>query len=196
MLVGRIGGMLIVGGCVLLAAAYATPATGPAHGDDPSLRDAFAILFNAALALLGSGAAVLSLAGTRPLSGRSVRVGLGMAGVGLLSLVVSSIIPIPAGSNSLQSWPYIIAGAVGLLATGVGMLVTVGSLVRMPGPPRVVGRLLLCGLLLRPFAAILSNAWSDPLLRSVAGVLEVVGFGALLLGLLGIGRLAFIGDRA
>lgn len=196
MLVGRIGGMLIVVGGVLLVAAFATGATGPAHVDDTSHRDVGTISFDASLALLGSGAAVLSLSGSGPLRGRSGRVGLAMLGVGLLSLAALSIIPIPAGSNSLQSWPYIITGAVGLLATGVGMLVTVGSLVRMPGPPRVVGWLLLCGLLLRPLGAILSNAWTDPLLRSVAGALEVVGFGALLLGLLGIGRLAFIGDRA
>jgi hypothetical protein len=176
MRVGRIGGLLIVGGCALIPLVAVLGGSGPLGVDGHPDRDMSNPTKNAPFALLGLGAAFLSVAGPEPLHGRGVRVGLGMLAVGLLSLLVSSIIPIPAGSNDLQSWPYIIAGAVGLLATAGGTLVTVVSLVRVPGPPRVVGSLLLGGLLLFPFASILS----------------VIG---IFVGLMGIGVLAINGDR-
>lgn len=193
---GRIGGLLVIGGCALLSVVVATGGAGPVGVEGHPNRDIGNLVLNASLALLGSGAAALGLAGPGPLHGRTVRIGLGMLSVGLLSVLVSSIIPIPAGSNSLESWPYIIAGAVGLLAMAVGMPLTVLSLVRVSGPTRVVGSLLLMGLLLLPVAAILSVNWTDQPFRSIAGVLELIGFSGIFVGLVGIGVLAINGDRS
>ena len=193
---GRFGGMLVIGSCALLPLVVAIGGSGPVGVGGHPNRDVGNVVMNTSLALLGAGAAVLSLVGARPLHGRGVRIGLGMLAVGLLSLMVSSMIPIPAGSNSLQSWPYIITGTVFLLATAVGTLVTVASLVRMPGPTRVVGSLLLAGLLLYPFASILSVSWTDQPFDLIAGALKLISFVGLVVGLSGIGVLAIRGERS
>ena len=192
---GRFGGMLVIGGCALLPLVVAIGGSGPVGVDGHPNRDVGNVVMNASLALLGSGAAVLSLAGARPLHGRSVRIGLGLLAVGLLSLVASSMIPFPAGSNSAESWPYIITGTVFLLATAVGTPVTVASLVRMPGPTRVAGSLLLAGLLY-PSASILSLSWTDQPFGLISGALQLIGYVGLLGGLSGIGVLAIRGDRS
>ena len=191
---GRIGGMLVVGGCVLclLAAAIAVGDGNADSGLDAVLQ----ALVPAALAPIGFGAAVVSVAGPKPLDGRTMRVGLGTLAVGLLSYLAATFLPVPAGSNSLQSWPHIILGIVGLLATVLGLPVTALSLVRVPGPSRTAGSLLLAGLLLLTFAGILSNSWTDQPFRLIAGALEVFGFSGILLGLTCIGALAINGDRS
>jgi hypothetical protein len=99
--------------------------------------------------------------------------------------LVSSIIPIPAGSNSLQSWPYIISGAIGLSAMALGSMLTVLALVRTPGPSRVVGSVFLTGLLLFALAIPLN-----------AGLLQQLALTLVLLGVTGVGLLAINGDRS
>lgn len=188
---GRIGGLLIVGGCALLPLVVLIGGSGPVGVDEHPDRDISNLVMNASLALLGSGFAVVSLAGPGPLHGRSVRVGIGLVAIGLLSLLASSLIPIPAGSNSLQSWPYIITGTVGALALAVGVPVTVLSLVRVSGPTRLVGSLLLIGLLLLPIAAILSVNWTAQPLSWLASAMQLIGFSGVLVGIVGIGVLAF-----
>jgi hypothetical protein len=132
---GRIGGMLVVGGCVLFMIAVAIVMGGGGVGI--GLRDVGGLVLAASLALVGSGAAVLSVAGPWPLHGRVVRVGLGALAVGLVSLLVSSI----ADAALLY--------VVGLLASVLGALITALSLVRTPpGPSRGVGLLFLAGMLL------------------------------------------------
>jgi len=180
---GRIGGVLIVGGSVLSVAAVAL--AGPAGPGDTGRRDIANLVINASLVLLGSGASVLGLFGPSPLHGRTVRIGLGTLAVGLVGLLVSSIIPIPAGSNSLQSWPYIISGAIGLSAMALGSLLTVLALVGTPGPSRGVGSVFLTGLLLFALAIPL-NAW----------LLQQLALTLVLLGVTGVGLLAINGDRS
>lgn len=190
---GRIGGVLIIGGCALLPLFVASGALATDGGD--TLRTINELSAAACLVLLGFGTAVLSLAGPRPLHDRGVRGGLGMLSVGVLSLVVSTLITIPDGSNDLASGPYVITAAVGLLATAVGWLVTTVSLVRKAGPARVVGRLMLATTLLFPIATILANASSIQVLRSIGDALGFVGLAGVFLGLVGIGVLAITGDR-
>lgn len=149
--------MLIVGGNVLSvpAAALAGPA-GPAGPGDTGVRDVGNLVMNACLALLGSGAGLLAAFGPSPLHGRTVRIGLGTLTVGLGGLLFTSIIPIPSGSNSL---------------------------VRTPGPCRVVGSMFVAGSLLF-VAAIPSNA----------GLLSAIALTLVVLGVAGIGLLAINGD--
>jgi hypothetical protein len=87
-------------------------------------------MLSMSLALVGAGAAVLSITGPAPLQDGWARLGLGIVAFGFVALAVSTVIPIPAGSNSLESWPYIIATGLGLLAIAGGSLVMVLALVR------------------------------------------------------------------
>jgi hypothetical protein len=194
---GTIGGVLIIGGCVPLVAAIATGATGPAGPDGTPLRDAGRLLLNAALALLGSGAAVLGLAGPRPLDGRPVRVGLVVLAVGLVSLMACILTPIPAGSNSLASAPYVLFGGIGFLAIAIGTLVMVVSLVRAPGETRFVGALFVVGLLMAIGFRLLANGVIalGPL-QPVVEFLAALGGGAMLVAVAGLGMLAIRGGRS
>lgn len=193
---GQFGGGLILGGCVLLAAGIATGATGPAGPagladvDGTPLRDIGMRLLAAALVLLGSGAAVLGLAGAKPLDGRPVRVGLVVLAVGLVSLVACILTPIPAGSNSLASLPYVLFGGIGLIAIAIGTLVTVVSLTRAPGEPRFVGALFLAGLLMVIGFRLLANGVIalGPL-QPVVELLAALGGGAMLVAVAGLGML-------
>ncbi|HEX7400488.1 MAG TPA: hypothetical protein VF302_12005 [Candidatus Limnocylindrales bacterium] len=155
---GRIGGVLVVGGCVLFMIAVAIAMGGGSVGLGG--RDAGGVLAAASLALLGSGAAVLSVAGPRPLNGRAVRVGLGILAVGLLSSLASSI----------MEPPMFVLLIVGLLASVLGSLITGLSLVRRPGPSRAVGLLFLAGMLL----FVLTTLYAQPL-QAIAGALVVLG---------------------
>jgi hypothetical protein len=193
---GRIGGGLILGGCVLLASGIATGATGPASVDGTPLRDVGMVLLNGALALLGSGAAVLGVTGAEPLDRRPVRAGLVVLSVGLASLVACILIPIPAGSNSLASLPYVLFGGIGILAIVIGTLVTVVSLARAPGEPRIVGALFLVGLLLAIGFRLLANGVIAPgPLQLVVELLAALGGGAMLVAVAGLGMLAIRGGR-
>ena len=169
---GWIGGLLIIGGSLLYlnAAALAGPA-GP-H-----------LVTIASLVLLGSGFGVLGVFGPKPMRGRGLRIGLGAIAGGLLGLLGASIIPIPPGSNELQSWPWIISATFGVVATALGYLLTVGALVRTPGPSRVVGSLFLVSGL--PFLL----ASQVPEWRGIALI-------PLFVGVVGIGVLAIRGERS
>lgn len=182
---GRIGGMLVVGGCVLFMIAVAIAMGGGGVGI--GLRDVGGLVLAASLALVGSGAAVLSVAGPRPLNGRAVRVGLGILAVGLVSLLVSSIAGAAAspGHEDQESLPMLVVLVVGLLASVLGALITALSLVRRPpGPSRGVGLLFLAGMLL----FVLTTLYAQPL-QAIAGALAVLGG-------TGVGVLAINGSRS
>jgi hypothetical protein len=192
---GRLGGLLVVGGCILsLPASVLAGDVGPVG---TGLRDLGSLIMNASLALGGSGAAVLSAAGPRPLHGRNVRSGLGILAVGLVGLLVASVIPIPAGSDPLQSWPYLISGTVGWLATATGTLVTVLSLTRASDPSRFVGLLFAAGLFLQVvFRLLASGLMSSGTSQVVATLLAALGSYAIVLAVAGVGVLAIKGDRS
>lgn len=134
---GRIGSLLILGGCVLWIAAGAV--RGDISPDGRGLRPFGELLSSVSLVLVGAGAAVLSAIGPRPFQDGWTRLGLGVVALGLAALAGSPLIPIPPGTNSLQSWPYIISTALGFAATVGGSLLTVAALVRAShraGPSR------------------------------------------------------------
>lgn len=184
----RIGGTLIAGGCVLNMITIATVVVGSS--------DLEWIVPGGGLVLISLGAITLCVAGTKPIDGRAIRVGLGMLGVGLLSYLSGNVLPVREGSNNLQSWPHIILLFGGVVIIVLGFLVTLVSLVRAPGPSRAVGSVLFLGLLLFPIAGLLSAVWTDEPFRSIVTGLVVLGSSGIFLGLIGIGGLAIVGDRS
>ena len=191
---GRIGGTLIVGGCLLCLLDAAIVVAG--GNADSTLHAVDQLIVPGALVPIGLGAAVLAVAGPRPLNGRAARVGLGMLGAGLLSYLAVTVLPVREGSNNLQSWPHIILLVFGVLATVTGLIFTGVSLVRAPGPARAGGSLLLAGLLSFPCAGVLSTGAADQPIVAIVSALVVLGFIGGFLGLIGIGVLAIKGDRS
>jgi hypothetical protein len=168
--------MLIVGGLALLSAAAMAGAAGP---DGTGMLGGGGMVANACLVLLGSGAGVLSVFGPRPLDGWGTRLGLGALAIGLSGFLVATNTSIPAGTNDLESGPFVIGSLVGALGMVLGSLVTGLSLVRIPGPTRVVGVLLLAGLGLLGIGSV--------------SILGIVG---LVLGSVGIAVLAITGGAS
>lgn len=191
---GRIGGMLVVGSGVLFMVAGTIAMGGGGVGI--GLRDVGGLVVAASLALGGSGAAVLSVTGPRPLHGRVMRVGLGTLAVGLVSSFASSTMASASTFDPLESLPIVVLLLVGFLATALGSLVTALSLVRAPGSSRAVGSLVLVGLLLLVLTTILANMGTDAPLHVIAGALAVLGATGVVLGGTGLGVLAINGDRS
>ncbi|MEI7745708.1 MAG: hypothetical protein WCK58_18380, partial [Chloroflexota bacterium] len=193
---GRTGGALILGGCAALVAGVATGATGPAGPDGTPLRDTGMLLLVAGLVLVGSGAGVVGLAGPEPLGGRRVRVGLGVAAAGLMSLAICIVTPIDPGSNSLASMQYVVAGGFGFLGIGIGTLVTVVALLRATGGPRRLGGTFLVGLVVMLGCSLLANGVIHlGSLRSAVEFLVTVGGSVMLASVAGLGLVAIRGDR-
>ena len=193
---GRIGGVFVVGGWVLFVVTGAIFAGGGAVRIGDGAIGGLALA--ASLALVGSGAAVLSIAGPRPLHGRAVRVGLGILAVGMLSSLASSAIAAGLTYDPLEDGPFVILFLVGGLATVIGSPVTVLSLVRAGGRPRAVGSLFLAGLLLVILGGFLgagTNPNPDPL-PVIGRALAVLGALVIVLGGTGVGVLAINGSRS
>lgn len=193
---GRIGGVFVVGGWVLFVVTGAIFAGGGAVRIGDGAIGGLALA--ASLALVGSGAAVLSIAGPRPLHGRAVRVGLGILAVGMLSSLASSAIAAGLAYDPLEDGPFVILFLVGGLATIIGSPVTVLSLVRGGGRPRAVGSLFLAGLLLVILGGFLgagTNPNPDPL-PVIGRALAVLGALVIVLAGTGVGVLAINGSRS
>ncbi len=191
---GQIGGVLVVGGSIACLVAMTIIVAGDNAGS--GLYSLALTIALPAVALIALGALVLGVAGPRPFDGRTIRIGFGMLGAGFLCYLAANVIPAPGVSNNLQSWPHIIGLLGGALAMAVGVLVTGLALARSPGPLRVAGMLLVAGLLLLPFAAIVSNMSMEGQPFPIGGALEVLGFAGVCLGVAGIGALAITGDRS
>lgn len=177
---GRFGGSLIVGGSLLFLIAAAIYMRGGGIDD---------LFVDASLALFGCGAGVLSVGGPRPLHGRLVRLGLGTLAIGQLSYLAVSIIATASTFDQLGSLPLIV-WRVGLGAAFLGPLITGLSLVRTPGPSRLVGSLFLAGMLLLALMAILGNMRIAPPPHAVLWALALA-----VLGNTGVGVLAMNGSR-
>lgn len=173
---GWIGGTLVVGGCALFMIAAAIAVGGGSVG--LGIRDVGGLVLAASLALVACGAAVLGVAGPRPLRGRVVRVGLGALAVALVSYLAASIM-------AEESLPMFVLFIGGPLATFLGSMVTGLSLVRVPGLSRVAGSLVLAGLLLILLGTI-----------SRGNAVAVLGLIAVLLGGTGVGVLGVKGVRS
>lgn len=118
----RIGGILVVGGCVLAGFAVAYGASGHAVG--LGLQGFGGFLVIAALALLGVGSALLSLAGPSLIRGRAVRSALAVFAAGVLAVTASAIASAASESDSLESLPIVVL----TLGGGLVMLIGVAAL--------------------------------------------------------------------
>lgn len=190
---GRIGGALVLGGGVACLVAIPIILAGDRVGS--LLQGLAQLIFPAALIPIGLGAAILGVAGTRPLDGRSVRAGLAMLGAGLLAYEAANIVPAPDGTNTLQSWPHIVGLVFGALATVAGALVTGLACLLSPRPLRPVGALLVAGLVLLPAGQLLAAPGADGQSSPVARAVQVIGAAAWLVGVAGIGALGLRGDH-
>jgi hypothetical protein len=130
--------------------------------------------------LLGIGAAVVSAAGPRPLDARLTRAGLGLLAVGGLSVALALAILNSDAEEMAELVPLLIAlGAIllGCLATGL-------SLLRLRGPVRAVGAVVLAGLLL----VIVGNAVGGG--QATPSAILLAGYAVTGLGLTGVAALA------
>ena len=195
MRLGQIGGALAIGGWALIVIAIAIAATGGAVGIGTA--EIGGLVLAAALTLIGSGAALVGIAGQSPLDGRAVRIGLVILAVGLVSSLGSSIIAAGSQDDPLASVPFIVFFLLGAAATALGAVVTVLSLLSTRGLARILGALLAAGLALLTLAWILGSRPSD--IQSpggVGGILALLGGIAIVLGGAGVGALAIRGDRS
>lgn len=193
---GRIGGLVLIGAWVVLVVtgviALSGGSVGIGHGAVGSLTLA------AALALLGSGVTIVGIAGPGPLTGRAVRIGLVILGVGLLSTLASSLMTANFAGDPLESGPIVITLLVGVLAVLIGVLVVVPSLLRAGGRPRAVGSLLVAGLLFVVVGGMLgagTNPNPEPL-PVLGRALAVLGAIGIVLAGAGLGVIAARGDRS
>jgi len=172
---GRIGGgILLVGGAALVytVAAVLDWVTGTS------------LIVPAVL--LGIGAAVVSVAGARPLDARLTRAGLGLLAVGGLSVALALAILNSDAEEMAELVPLLIAlGAIllGCLSTGL-------SLLRLRGPGRAVGAVVLVGLLLVIVGNVVGGGQVTPPAILLAGYavtgLGLTGVAVLALGVLPI----------
>lgn len=180
---GLIGGWLLIGGTLVSLAASA-----PLWSADPPVvgpTDAFSLLVNASLALIGVGAGILSAFGPSPLNGRGVRIALGVWAIGTLSFLILQLIPFNPTADSTTQLLHSAASAVGNLGSLLGMVLLGVALVRAGGPSRLVGALLLAGLALLPVGFLLGGV---TVLR-LAAIPTTLGY-------IGVGVLAVRGERA
>lgn len=187
MVLARVGGLLLIVGSVAVG-IWAIAFSGAAAPASPGEARSDTLLVTAFALLLGAGAGAVGIAAPPPPFGaRLTRVGLGLIGVGMLSVALGrTVIVIPTGSNELSSLPYLILVFGGGLATIVGTLACGASLARSPSVgPRIVGLALLAGPLSLPLAAAISL-----LLDVDTSVIVLIGLSLLILGYAGIGILA------
>jgi len=187
---GRVGGLLLIGGWVLLLfTALIFVGGGPIRIGDGAIGG---LVLTAALVLAGFGTAILSIAGPPPLQGRAVRVGLAMVAIGSLSSVSFSIL-----AGDVANSPFVVAFLLGGFTTFIGLLVVVVTLVRSPRPSRLVGSSFLVGFLLVVLGGTLgagTNLEPDPV-PTIGRILVALGGIGFVLGGAGIGALAVTGER-
>ena len=193
MRLGRIGGLLVVGGWGLFILVGAIVIAGGSVGI--GARSVGGLVLDAALGLIGSGAAVLSIAGPTPRNGRAMRIGLGLLAVGLLSFFLGAIIAGASEFDPLESIPVIVLVFGGGWAALIGVVVTDIALVRAPGRSRLVGLLLLAGFGLCIAAIVLAGGNARLLDGITAATAALGGIGIALSGI-GVGLLAIDGGRA
>lgn len=183
---GRIGGLLIVGGGALFAVAVANYLNGGGVGFGRG--DASALVVDLSLVLFAGGAALLAVAGPRPLlHGRVARVGLATLAVGQISLLALSMAAASFTVEGLERLgpPIFGTALLGSLLTGLG-------LVTRHGPARAVGSLFLAGVALTAVVTILGieRMWVPPAHTVLAAM------GLAVLGNVGVGVLAITGSRS
>jgi hypothetical protein len=192
---GRLGGLSVMGGWLLLAATAVIAATGGSVGIGGQAIGS--LIFTAAVILVAIGTTAIAVGGPRPFQSRVVRLSLGVLAVGLMSATAGTLIAAASAGDPLENGPVLILLLGGGLVVGVGTLATVLSLLRRPGPTRTLALMFLGGLLAAWVAGILVNTLAvvGPL-HVLAQVLAIGGGAGVAAAGAGIGVLAFRGTRA
>lgn len=148
--------------------------------------------FDLALVFLAVAPFVLAAAGQGPLSGVGARLGLVVMALGVTMVLASSAM------LRLQADPWppaILQVLLGTPATIIGWLILAVSMVRLGGPPKIVGQVLFAGLSLLLVTVVL-GAFGESAVRFNSFAGPVGGLGAVLVAaaLSGMGYLA-MSDR-
>jgi hypothetical protein len=192
---GKLGGALVVGGWLLFLA------TGVifAGGGSVSIGGATSggLVLGAALGLIGVGAALLGIAGPRPLDNRAVRIGLGILAIGFLFSLSSSVIGAGLEYDPMESWSVIILFLLGGAATLLGTIVTVIALLLVRGPSRVIGAFFPIGLGLAILASLVAQATGAAApFDVIATLVAIVGGACFVAGGIGVGMLPWYVARS
>jgi hypothetical protein len=150
------------------------------------------IVFDAALALVGCGAAVLAAAGQGPVGGRGTRRGLAVLAFGTLVGLAASLAIL---GEEVSYNTMLVAGIVQLVVVApaviLGLLIMGVGLMREDGLGRLAGRGLVGGAALIPVAFVLTNiGGADLRVSTFAG--PVAGLAAILI----IGAMGAVGFLA
>lgn len=186
---GRLGGLIAIGGWLLFAITGVIAAGGGAVGiGGPGVGS---LVLAAAVALIAIGFAVIAVVGPRPLQARTVRCSLGALAVGLSGTTAGALISASSPGDPLENGPVVILVLGGGLVIGLGTLATVLSMLRIPGPTRKLALVFLGGLLSAWAAGALVNILGvgGPL-QVLASALAVGGGAAVVAAGAGIGVLA------
>jgi hypothetical protein len=178
---GFIGGLLVIGACLLIVVTAAIAASGgqvSVEGAGPG-----SLTLTVAIAMLAVGALLIGLGGSRPLN-RFARLGLVLSGIGLTATLstanvsVSSMLVLVFLLGGLVAW-------IGVIMTGLAVLAT-------PGRPRQAGLIFVAGLLIAAAAGALNNVVGS----AIAGPIALLGGAVILLGIGAIGLLAVRSGQA
>jgi len=179
---GFIGGLLIIGACLLIVVTAVIGASGgqvSVQGAGPG-----SLTLTVALAMLAVGALLIGVGGARPLNGRFARLGLVLSGLGLTATLSTANVSV----SSMLVFVFLIGGLVawiGVIITGLAVLAT-------PGRPRRAGLIFVAGLLIAVAAGALNNVVG----AAIAGPIALVGGSVVLLGIGAIGLLGVRGGQA
>lgn len=204
MRLGLVGGLMVVGACGLFVVVGIIAATGGSVGlgsPDLGSTNPGDLVLAVALGLAGIGMGLIGLSGPSPLNGRSIRLGLGLLSVGLLSSTVSAAISSTLTYDPLENGPAVVSFLVGGLGLLVGGLLSLIGLLRAPGRPRRTAAFFLAGLLLAVVAGGLVNSvfaytsMDTPALHQVGGFVALIGGVLMLVAFARVGLMAIDAGR-
>ena len=179
---GFIGGLLVIGACLLIVVTAVIGAAGgqvSVQGAGPG-----SLTLTVALAILALGALLIGVGGSRPLNGRLARLGLVLAGIGLTATLSTA--------NVSASSMLVVVFLLGGLVAWIGVIMTALAVLATPGRPRQAGLVFVAGLLIAMAAGALNNVVG----ATIAGPIALVGGGVVLLGIGAIGLLGVRGGQA
>jgi hypothetical protein len=179
---GFIGGLLVIGACLLIVVTAAIAAGGgqvSVQGAGPG-----SLTLTVAMAMLAVGALLVGVGGARPLNGRFGRLGLVLSGIGLTATLSTANV----SASSLLVVVFLLGG----LVAWIGVIMTALAVLATPGRPRQAGLTFVAGLLIAMAAGALNNVVG----ATIAGPIALVGGSVVLLGIAAIGLLGVTGGQA
>jgi len=125
-MIGRIGGLLIAAGALVLVAALAFEVAGGSIGIGGASLPS--LLLAVGDALIGAGVGILVVAGRGWFGASITRAGGGVLAIGLLSLAAFSFASVAYPGDPLESLALIWLGGIGVVGLVLGLLLTGSSL--------------------------------------------------------------------